>query len=186
MKNITSRNEFLKKVYEYSQGIQDYIGMVDYTMLGMDATEEDIMGLCERAKEYGVATVCVRPHMVKLAKECLGDSGVGVTTVISFPEGTDSLEEKVSETKKAIADGADDIDMVLDYQKLKGDPELTDEDPSEAHNYLVTEVKTLTDICHNAGKILKVIVESGRLSAEETSSGTLDLIALYGFSLLTI
>lgn len=179
MKNISSRNDFLKKVYEYSQGIQDYIGLVDYTMLGMDATEEDIVGLCERAKEYGVATVCVRPHMVKLAKECLGDSGVGVTTVISFPEGTDSLEAKVAETKQAIADGADDIDMVLNYQMLKDAWESVDPDNPESSesisivsDELVIEVRTLADICHKAGKILKVIVESGRLNAEQTKEVT--------------
>jgi len=122
MKNIANRESFLKKVYEYSQGIDDYIGMVDYTMLNIDATEKDIIDLCKRADDYGVATVCVRPNMVSLAKgELEGgmDSNVGVTTVISFPEGTNSLEEKISETKNAILDGADDIDMVLNYQMLK-------------------------------------------------------------------
>lgn len=176
MKNITNREDFLKKVYEYSQGIQDYIGLVDYTMLNMDATEDDIVGLCERAKNYGVATVCVRPHMVSLAKKCLEGSPVGVTTVISFPEGTDSLEEKISETKKAIADGADDIDMVLNYEKLKNiefPEDVREEEHLDVIYYeLVDEVKSLADICHNAGKILKVIVESGRLNAEETKIAT--------------
>lgn len=194
MKHISNREDFLKKVYEYSQGIQDYIGLVDYTMLGMDATEEDIIGLCERAKEYGVATVCVRPHMVKLSSTLLQDSDVGVTTVISFPEGTDTLEEKISETKKAIANGADDIDMVLDYQKLietyptiPSDAEIIIPDepimgrkPSDeeleqhdnTHQYLFTEVNELSKICHNNGKILKVIVESGKLSNQQTKIAT--------------
>jgi len=170
MKNISSRAKFLSKVYEYQQGIEDYIGMVDYTMLNMDATEDDIAGLCERAKEYGVATVCVRPHMVKLAKDNLKGSSVGVTTVISFPEGTDSLESKISETKKAIADGADDIDMVLNYQELK---EINEEKYDEGiYEDLITEVNELVRICHDDGKILKVIVESGRLNAEETKMAT--------------
>lgn len=175
MKNITSREKFLQKVYEYSQGIEDYIGMVDYTMLGMDATEEDIIGLCERAKEYGVATVCVRPHMVKLASQELQGSGVGVTTVISFPEGTDLLEEKEFECKQAISDGADDIDMVLNYQMLKSaeDEGLEDSEYRDVIDELiVNDVEPLVNICHSSGKILKVIVESGRLNDEQTVDAT--------------
>jgi len=177
MKNITSREKFLKKVYEYSQGIQDYIGLVDYTMLGLDATEGDILGLCKRAKEYGVATVCVRPNMVSLAKRELDGSDVGVTTVISFPEGTNSKEAKLFECKKAISDGADDIDMVLNYQKLKevwnkigsADEDEREEEMFDVIYYeLVDEVKALVDMCHNASKILKVIVESGKLNSEQT------------------
>lgn len=176
MKNISSRENFLKKVYEYSQGIQNYIGIVDYTMLNMDATEEDIKGLCERAKEYGVATVCVRPHMVKLASQELQGSGVGVTTVVGFPEGTYSLDEKVSECKQAIVDGADDIDMVLDYQKLK--KFMSESENAEDEGYmslyleLISEVRELSNICHSAGKILKVIVESSELTPEETKIAT--------------
>lgn len=170
MKNISSRVKFLSKVYEYQQGIEDYIGMVDYTMLNMDASVLDIVDLCKKAKDYGVATVCVRPHMVKLAKDNLKGSSVGITTVISFPEGTDSLESKISETKKAIADGADDIDMVLNYQELK----VIDEEKYDEGIYedLITEVNELVQICHSSGKILKVIVESGKLNAEETKMAT--------------
>lgn len=178
MKHISNREKFLQKVYEYSQGIQDYIGLVDYTMLNMDASVLDIVELCKKAIEYGVATVCIRPHMVKLAKTNLRDSEVGVTTVISFPEGTDSLEEKISETKKAIANGADEIDMVLNYQRLKEfsnnvpkiDSGMDMEWPCDKE--LIKEISSLVNICHKSDKILKVIVESGRLNAEETKKST--------------
>lgn len=172
MKNISSRAKFLSKVYEYQQGIEDYIGMVDYTMLNVDASVLDIVDLCKKAKDYGVATVCVRPHMVKLAKDNLKGSSVGVTTVISFPEGTNSKEAKIFECKKAIADGADDIDMVLNYQELIDTIQISDGTLQETEEILVNEVKSLVDICRNAGKILKVIVESGRLNAEETKIAT--------------
>ena len=177
MKNITSRESFLSKVYEYSQGIEDYIGLVDYTMLNMDVEVSDIRELCERAKEYGVATVCVRPQMVKVAKICLKDSSVGITTVISFPEGTDSLESKIVETKLAIYDGADDIDMVLNYQELIKNENLIpydelenaeDEVPVDFIDDLIQEVVELVSICHDSNKILKVIVESGRLNPKLT------------------
>jgi len=177
MRNITSREKFLKKVYEYSQGIIDYIGLVDYTMLGLDTTEGDIIGLCKRAKEYGVATVCVRTNMVSLSKRELEGTDIGVTTVISFPEGTNSKEAKLFECEKAIADGADDIDMVLNYQKLKEvwykiDSTEEEDERKELYNEiyydLVEEVKALVVMCHNSNKILKVIVESGKLNAEQT------------------
>jgi len=192
MKNISTREKFLKKVYEYSQGIQDYIGLVDYTMLGVDTTEGDIIGLCGRAKEYGVATVCVRPNMISLSKRELEGSDVGIATVISFPEGTNSKEAKIIECKKAISDGADDIDMVLDYQKLieaypsingeiintdeviqgKKTDDETIETIEETERYLVDEVSSLSEICHNAGKILKVIVESGKLTGQQAKIAT--------------
>jgi deoxyribose-phosphate aldolase len=173
MKNITSKNNFLKKVYEqHIQGIQEYIGLVDYTMLSPESTEEDIIGLCDRAIEYGVATVCVLPKMVLVAKNALKFSAIGITTVISFPDGTDSEESKISECRQAIADGADDVDMVLNYQKLINGVESVDDNLQETEELLIDEVLHLSQQCHNAGKILKVIVESGRLSAEETKIAT--------------
>lgn len=177
MKNITTKSEFLNKVYEYQQGIEDFIVLIDYTMLSPEATEEDIIGLCERAKDYDVATVCVLPKMVTVAKNELNDSTIGITTVISFPEGTDSAESKMSECRQAIDDGTDDIDMVLNYQQLKDEWNDDAKNGGDLEIYksqmLVDEVKALVDICHSNNKILKVIVESGLLTEKQTEVATI-------------
>jgi deoxyribose-phosphate aldolase len=107
--------------------------------------------------------------MVKFARKELKGTNILVCTVISFPGGFNSLEDKMEETVKAITDGADEIDMVLDYQRLLNNWDISknkcDED---THNYLLTDIKQLADYCHKNGVILKVIVESGRLDNIQT------------------
>lgn len=166
----------MKKIKNYIQFIKEnnmfqYNDMIDYTLLEESATNEDIINLCEKADMLGVKSVCVLPKHVALAKEQLSNSKVLVCTVISFPEGTNKIEQKVSETNQVISDGADEVDMVLNYHELQG---------SEFYevDYLVEEVSSLVDICHsNTNKngepiILKVIVESGLLTEEETKVAT--------------
>lgn len=138
------------------------INKIDYTLLSQEATEEDIRNLCTNADRLGVKSVCVLPKMVSIAKECLVDSDVLVCTVVSFPDGTDSLQEKISETNKVISDGADEVDMVINYQYL-----LQNRDEYDTR-ILLEEVESLVDICHKNNKILKVIVESGNLNSEQT------------------
>lgn len=166
MKKIKSYKQFIKESESF-----DYNDMIDYTLLEDSSTDEDLKELCDKAKKLGVKSVCVLPKFVKLASNCLAESKVLVCTVVSFPGGDNSLDEKISETKKVIADGADEVDMVLNYKMLQLDGETSKE-------YLVEEVKSLTDICHdNVNKdgekvILKVIVESGLLTNEETEIST--------------
>jgi len=172
------------------------LGQVDYTLLTPRATEEEINKLCEKADKLGVKSVCVRPNMVKLAKEKLVDSNVLVCTVISFPHGTDTTEQKLSETKQAIVDGADECDMVLNYPELKriilgnehfiNVEDINDEDIKEYTNSeyykhigdLTNDVEELALECHknknkNGDKVkLKVIVESGLLTDIETIEAT--------------
>jgi deoxyribose-phosphate aldolase len=148
------------------------INKVDYTLLNIAATEAEVIELCKKAHELGVKSVCVRPNMVSVAKKELFKSDILVCTVISFPEGTDSTEDKLEETKKAIADGADECDMVLNYTKLLT-PDLGFFNPA-----LEYDVKRLVDECHrhtnkDGEKItLKVIVESGVLNEDQTREAT--------------
>ena len=137
MKKIKSYKQFIKESESF-----DYNDMIDYTLLEDSSTEEDLKELCEKANKLGVKSVCVLPKFVKLASNCLADSKVLVCTVVSFPGGDNSLDEKISETKKVIADGADEVDMVLNYKMLQLDGETSKE-------YLVEEVKSLADICHD-------------------------------------
>ena len=188
MKKIIDFGQFLTKINESFQD-SDLVGKIDYTLLSPSATEDQIIELCEKADKLGVKSVCVLPKMVSIAAETLSDSKVLVCTVISFPHGTDSTSQKLAETKKAIADGADECDMVLNYSELKNLSkeevlEYLNNDEStwgkEVHLYksFITDVETLASECHNNTNkngddvILKVIVESGLLSAKETEIAT--------------
>jgi deoxyribose-phosphate aldolase len=162
MKKIIDFGQFLNKLNESFQD-SDLVGKIDYTLLAPSATEDDIVELCEKAKVLGVKSVCVLPKMVRVAAEVLEDSDVLVCTVVSFPHGTDTTEQKLAETKECIANGADEIDMVLNYPELKNEG---------SYNDLVYDVKTLADECHKKRKILKVIVESSELSSKETEIAT--------------
>jgi deoxyribose-phosphate aldolase len=119
-----------------------------------------------------VKSVCVLPKHVALAAKQLENSKVLVCTVISFPEGTNTIKQKISETNQVISNGADEVDMVLNYHELQGKDHLYEVD------YLVEEVSTLVDICHSSKNkngepiILKVIVESGVLTESETKIAT--------------
>lgn len=131
-------------------------GMIDHTILKPEATEAQVAKLCEEAKEYEFASVCVNPGMVKLAAQCLKDSKVGVCTVIGFPLGANTSEVKAFETEDAIKNGATEVDMVINVGKLKeGNLE-----------YVKNDIKAVVDAAK--GKALtKVIIETCLLTDEE-------------------
>ncbi len=134
----------------------DYNRLIDHTLLAPDATKAQILKLCEEAKEYDFASVCVNPGWVKLcAKELHEVSRVKVCTVVGFPLGATSTESKVFETKQALADGADEIDMVINIGLLK--------DKEDA--YVRDEIHALKEACGD--HILKVIIETCLLTDEE-------------------
>jgi len=179
MNKILDYGKFLNKLNESAtfQQNSDLVNKVDYTLLSPSATEDQILELCEKATNLGVKSVCVLPKMVSVAAEALSDSPVLVCTVISFPHGTDTTEQKLTETKKAIADGADECDMVLNYTDLK---RMVSNIPDGHDNLdnLINDVSTLVDECHNHTNkdgdevVLKVIVESGLLDEDETEEAT--------------
>lgn len=166
----------MKKIKNYIQFIKEntafqYNNMIDYTLLEESATDQEIIDLCKKADMFGVKSVCVLPKHVALAKEQLIHSSVLVCTVVSFPNGTDSTITKLNETQRVIGDGADEVDMVLNYPLLQKNYE-------DVFEELVYDVKTLVDECHKGTNkdgnpiILKVIVESGLLTEEETEIST--------------
>jgi len=183
MKNIFNYENFLNEkhnILNENNDIFEYNDMIDYTLLDNNANDDAIIELCEKAKQFETKSVCVMPKHVKIANEQLKDSSVLVCTVISFPEGTHTLEQKESETNQVISDGADEVDMVLNYQLLKSEwkDNPTDENTLPIYNELVEEVKSLVNICHKSTNkdgdpiILKVIVESGLLTIEQTRTAT--------------
>jgi len=140
--------------------------IIDYTLLDNSATENEIIALCEKAIALKVKTVCVMPQHVKIAKNHLLNSSVLVCSVVSFPEGTNSIIDKVDEMKLLLRDGADEIDVVWNYHKIS---DLA---------YLSDELKALV-MCKNEHvsvkgtlPVLKIIVESGLLTLEQTKKAT--------------
>ncbi|MCY7815270.1 deoxyribose-phosphate aldolase [Bacillus haynesii] len=130
--------------------------MIDHTLLKPDTVKSEIEALCKEARVYGFASVCVNPCWVKLCAELLKDSEVKVCTVIGFPLGAASPETKAFETKQAIADGAGEVDMVINIGALK------DRDTGTVEH----DIRAVTDAA--AGKALvKVIIETSLLTDEE-------------------
>ena len=127
---------------------------VDHTLLTQTATWEEIRQICEDAISYGVASVCIPPSYVKQAKEYVKDK-MAVCTVIGFPNGYNTTAVKVYETKDAIANGADEIDMVINLGMLK----------DQRYTELLEEIKQLKLACGD--RILKVIIETCLLTEEE-------------------
>ncbi|MFK9117497.1 deoxyribose-phosphate aldolase [Peribacillus castrilensis] len=135
---------------------QNVAGLIDHTLLKADATKEQIKVLCEEAREYNFASVCVNPTWVKYASELLEGSEVKVCTVIGFPLGATTPETKAFETKDAIANGAHEVDMVINIGALKDkDDELVERD-----------IRAV--VAASTGKALsKVIIETSLLTDEE-------------------
>lgn len=134
--------------------IKDILAVCDHTLLLQTSTWEEIRGICDDALKYHTASVCIPPCYVKQAAEYLGGR-IPVCTVIGFPNGNHTTACKVFETKDAVANGADEIDMVINVGMLKaGD-----------YEYVLNEIREIRDACQ--GKILKVIIETCLLTDEE-------------------
>ncbi len=133
----------------------DLAHLIDHTLLNADATTGEVKKLCDEARQYKFATVCVNPSNVKLAKQFLKGSGVGITTVVGFPLGATTPTVKAIESRDAIANGADEIDMVLNVGALKsGNWRLVEDD--------IKAVREATP-----GRVLKVILETALLDKEQ-------------------
>ena len=136
----------------------DYNKLIDHTNLKQDAQEADIIKLCDEAKEHHFASVCVNPNYVSLCKERLADSDVKVCTVIGFPLGQTTTTAKIDETKDAIFEGADEIDMVINVSWIK----------DKRYDKVLYEIQRLKRYCHD--RILKVILETMKKSLKRVKS----------------
>lgn len=133
----------------------NYSKFIDHTNLKQDASINDIKTLCEEAIKFDFMSVCINPCFVKYAHDVLLDSEVKVCTVIGFPLGANTTKTKVYETKQALKDGADEIDMVINVSALK----------DKKYDYVKNEISKIKKVCKN--KILKVILETCLLTDEE-------------------
>ena len=143
--------------------------IIDYTYLREDANVDKIGEICKQANENGFYSVCIRPEFVSYAKNFLENSDVKVCTVISFHKGTDKTQEKVVETQKAISNGADEIDMVMNWPLLQVWTKEPDKDKKkDIEQRMYDDIRKVADVCHGADSVvLKVIIESGELTLEQ-------------------
>lgn len=135
----------------------DLASYIDHTLLKPDASREDILRVCEEAARYRFKSVCVNPIWVGTVHNALKDTGVATCSVIGFPLGATTTEVKVFEAQGALQDGADEIDMVIDIAAARsGDREA-----------LVRDIASVAEAVHEAGAILKVIIEAALLTDEQ-------------------
>jgi len=126
-------------------------------LLRPDASPADIDELCDEAAEYGFAAVCINPTWVARAKRRLRGAGVMVASVVGFPLGANTPEIKAMEARRALRDGAREIDMVINIGALKGGE----------HDLVRRDIAGVSDACREVGALNKVIIEAAYLSDEE-------------------
>ena len=134
--------------------MKDILSICDHTLLLQGSTWDEIKAICDDAMQYETASVCIPPCYVKKAAEYMKGK-IAVCTVIGFPNGNMTTAAKVFETKDAIANGADEIDMVINIGMLK----------AKEYDYVLNEIKEIKNACE--GKILKVIIETCLLTDDE-------------------
>lgn len=134
--------------------IQNVLSKVDHTLLSQTATWEQIKGICDDGIKFNTASVCIPPSFVKEAKNYVGDK-ISICTVIGFPNGYSTTAVKVFETKDAISNGADEIDMVININALK----------DKNYSSVKEEILAVKFACND--KILKVIIETCMLDDDE-------------------
>ncbi len=135
----------------------DWASLIDHTLLKPEASESDIRKLCEEAAQFGFASVCVNPGWVKKAAAFLKGTGVPVCTVIGFPLGATLSDVKAYEARRAIFDGAREVDMVINVGALKSGDICGVED----------DIRAVADAAHENGVLCKVIIETALLTDEE-------------------
>jgi deoxyribose-phosphate aldolase len=135
----------------------DWASLIDHTLLKPEATEADIKKLCDEAARFGFASVCVNPSWVKRASEFLRGTNVPVCTVIGFPLGATLPDVKAFEARRAIFNGAREVDMVINIGALKSGDDCTVED----------DIRAVTDAAHENNVLCKVIIETALLTDEE-------------------
>lgn len=129
---------------------------IDHTLLKPESTEADILRICQEAKDYEFAAVCIQPYWVPIANQALQGTNVEIATVIGFPLGVTSTFTKIAETRDAIASGATEIDMVINLGALK----------SHQDTIVVWDINQVVEAAKGQA-LVKVIIETGYLSEDE-------------------
>jgi deoxyribose-phosphate aldolase len=152
--DLRSAHKFPSTVTKKHMNIAPYI---DHTLLKPTVLLKEIEQLCAEAVQYKFAAVCVPPPFVKKAKAYTKDSTVKTATVIGFPFGYAAVEAKLAEVLLAIADGSDELDMVVNISAIKNND----------WQYLANEINHIVPLVKHHNKVIKIIIESGVLSEDE-------------------
>jgi deoxyribose-phosphate aldolase len=136
--------------------------LIDHTILKPEAARADVVKVCREARQYGFASVCVNPYWVSLVRTELQGSPVKVCTVVGFPLGATSTEAKMAETAAALRAGAQEIDMVINIGALR----------SGEHEAVKLDIQQVVKIAHEAGAIVKVILETALLDDNQKAVGS--------------
>jgi len=131
--------------------------VIDHSLLHPAMTDAELEEGCQSAREWGVATVCVKPHFTARARGILDGSIVNAGTTIGFPHGGHAIAAKMAEAKAALRDGAQELDMVINIGKAKG----------HEWGYLEDEIGAIVSAAHDGGAVLKVIFENCYLTDDE-------------------
>jgi deoxyribose-phosphate aldolase len=135
----------------------DIAKYIDHTLLKPDATPTEIERLCQEARQYGFAAVCVNPPFTKMCADLLKGTDVAVAVVVGFPLGAHTTATKVFESEQAIVDGATEIDMVINIGALK----------AKRDDYVREDIRNVVEAAHRLCAIVKVIIEAALLTDEE-------------------
>ncbi|HEV3022936.1 MAG TPA: deoxyribose-phosphate aldolase [Pirellulales bacterium] len=128
----------------------DIAKMLDHSLLQQTLTDADLEQGCRLAREYGVASVCIKPYAVRLAAGLLAGSTVAVGTTVGFPHGGHVTVLKVAEAERAVADGARELDMVVNIGKVLG----------KDWSYVAHDIRQVVEAAHRGGALVKVIFEN--------------------------
>ena len=136
---------------------KDLAKFIDHTLLKPEATPAEIEKLCNEAKEYHFAAVCINPPYVKQCAQILRGTDVAVAVVVGFPLGAHTTETKVFETKQAVANGASEVDMVINIGAMK----------AKQDDLVRNDIRAVCDAAHAGNAIVKVIIEAALLTDDE-------------------
>lgn len=148
-----------KSTYDYLE----FVKLFDHTIIKPNLTEDIIIEECKKAREYNVACVVVQPAYISIAAELLKESSVVPGVPVGFPHGGHTTETKVFEARRALTDGARELDMVINITKLR----------SEKHDYVLDDIKQVVKIGHAEGALVKAILSVGYLTQAEIKEGCL-------------
>jgi len=140
-----------------SESLRAIAKMIDHSLLHPTLTDQELITGCQLARKYDVASVCIKPYAIPLAKEQLKGSDVFISTVIGFPSGSHKIEIKVQEAELALDDGAIELDMVINIGKAL----------SSDWDYLRQEIKAINDVAVRRKALLKVIFETDCVAQDE-------------------
>lgn len=135
----------------------EFAKYIDHTLLKPDSTRRDARRICEEAKAHGFAAACILPAWVADGAEILDGSGVAVCTVVGFPHGNAPAQAKAAEAATAVADGATEVDMVINVSALKSGADLL----------VMDDIQSVVDAAEPGGAIVKVILECALLTDDE-------------------